>query len=120
MSINLESKTVKNNYYRKVVKTEKNMQLVLMSLDYKQVIDLEMHPYTDQFIRVESGSGLVLITDEKGYVKEKIKLKDGFSFIIPKGSYHMVLNTGKDKLKLYTIYSPPNHPKGLTQKKKPQ
>lgn len=119
MSINLESQTIKNNYYRKVIKTEKNMQLVLMSLNYKEVIDLEMHPDTDQFIRVEKGSGLVLFTDKKGYIKYKIKLKDGHSIIIPKGTYHMILNTGKDKLKLYTIYSPPNHPKKLIQKIKP-
>lgn len=120
MSINLEQKTINNPNFRKVIQTTKNMQLVLMSLEPNEDIGMEMHKTTDQFIRVESGSGVAIFADSKGTTKHRYKLSDGFSIMIPKGTYHNIKNTGNDELKLYTIYSPPNHKDKLVQKNKPR
>ena len=103
-SLNIEKKTVKNTNYRKVVYTDKFQQLALMCLLPGEDIPLEKHNGT-QFFRVESGNGLATVG------KSKKKLKDGISFIIPKNTHHYVVNTSKSNpLKLYTIYSPPQHP----------
>jgi len=104
---NLETITKDNGYYRKVIYTVPNeMQLVLMSLPPDIEIGMEMHSHITQFIRVESGEG------------ELRQQLDGISHpltsdstvMIPKGVYHNIINTGKQDLKLYTIYTPPNHP----------
>jgi mannose-6-phosphate isomerase-like protein (cupin superfamily) len=113
---NIESDTLKNNNYRKVIYTVPNeLQLVLMSLAPGEDIPVEVHNSTTQFIRVESGSGYVHIGTKK------YNLKDGVSIVIPPKKKHYVKNTSKNKsLKLYTIYTPPEHPKNLIQKKQPK
>jgi len=112
----LESLTHINNNYRKVLyTTNKNeMQLVLMSIDPKDEIGKEIHDTVTQFFRVEQGSGLVVI----GENKLKRKIKSGDAIIIPAGTVHNIINTGDKPLKLYTIYVPANHPKGTIEKKK--
>jgi len=102
---NIEEETIDNDDYRKVVATTPNMQLVLMSLKPLEEIGSEIHPYISQFIRVEKGEGIAII---EGRV---FNLFDGVSIIIPLNKEHNIINTSKYKdLKLYTIYSPPNHP----------
>lgn len=110
---NLESQAEKNNAYRKVLTTTENMQLVLMSLKPKEEIGLETHKKIDQFIRIEVGTCKAILNG-----KSKT-LKAGSSIIIPKGTTHNIINVGTSPAKLYTIYSPPNHPDGLVQKLKP-
>lgn len=110
---NLEVETIKNNNYRKVVETTKNMQLVLMSLLPSEDIPEETHPKTSQFFRVEKGVIQIIVNDNK-----KI-LKDGQSLIVPPNTKHYVKCMGKQSAKLYTIYTPPEHPDGLIQKVKP-
>lgn len=111
---NLENSTIKNTNYRKVIYTGKNMQLVLMSLKPNDFIHSEMHRKTDQFIRVESGKCDVIINNKHNL------LKDGHAIIIPAGSQHKVINKSKTKsLKLYTIYSPPEHPANRLDKINP-
>jgi len=110
---NLEQTTIINNNYREVVATTPNMQLVLMSLNPKEEIGEEIHPYITQFIRIEKGNGIAIIED-KIY-----KLTDGVAIIIPLNSKHNIINTSaKEPLKLYTIYSPPNHPYDRIEKYK--
>ena len=109
---NIEKSTDNNNNYRKVLYTSKNQQFVLMSLKPKEDIHMEVHKDHDQFIVVIKGTGIAII-EGKIY-----KLKDGIGLIIPAGSRHQIINNGKNKLKLYTIYSPPEHPDGLIQKLK--
>jgi mannose-6-phosphate isomerase-like protein (cupin superfamily) len=99
----LEKLTQKNKYYRKVIFTTPTLQLVLMSLKPKDIIPRERHTKTTQFIRVESGQAIVKIG------KKKYHLQGGDAFIIPPNKFHTVLNSGKKSLKLYTIYSPPEH-----------
>lgn len=110
---NLEKDTLKNSYYRKVIHTNSTMQLVLMSLSPKQDIGTEIHKKTSQFIRVESGHGKAVL-DGKTFL-----LKDGHALVIDPGTKHNIINTSKtEDLKLYTIYSPPEHDEETIQKYK--
>jgi mannose-6-phosphate isomerase-like protein (cupin superfamily) len=84
-----------------------------MCLKPGEEIGLEVHDSVDQFFRFEKGQGKVIINGEESLVT------DGFSVIIPAGAQHNVINTSTtDDLKLYTLYSPPNHPDGTTHKTK--
>lgn len=112
--IDIEKETIENDNFRKVLYTSPNlMQLVLMTLKPGEDIGSEIHPETDQFIRVESGEGVAYIGIQK------YKLKDGFSIVIPAGQRHNVINTSNNSpLKLYTIYAPPEHEDHLVEKNK--
>jgi quercetin dioxygenase-like cupin family protein len=110
MRLNIEKETLKNNFYRKVLYTDKQLQVVLMSLQPYEEIGLETHEAT-QFIRVEEGNGTAVISNERHY------LKDGVAIIVPKNKKHNVI-AGKEGLKLYTIYSPPQHKSFTVEKEK--
>jgi len=115
-SINIEKATIKNKNYRKVIYTTKNQQLVLMSLEKGEFIHLEQHPNTTQFFKVESGNGVI----EYGKLpKKKIRIKSGVSVVIPPNVQHFIKNTSKTPLKLYTIYSPPEHTRNKINKRMP-
>jgi mannose-6-phosphate isomerase-like protein (cupin superfamily) len=117
-SINIEKDTLKNNNYRKVINTNTKQQLVLMSLEPDEYIPIENHKHTSQFFRIESGVGVVEIGNP---VKKKIKIKDGVSVTIPPNTIHYIKNTSKkEQLKLYTIYSPPEHKHGKINKRQPK
>lgn len=109
---NIEKQTLKNTFYRKVLFTTKTMQLVLMSIPPGQDIGFERHKKTTQFIRIESGKGRVVINNTSH------RLSDGYAVIIPPKKKHNIINTGRKPLKLYTIYSPPEHPKNKKEKVK--
>jgi mannose-6-phosphate isomerase-like protein (cupin superfamily) len=103
-SVALESETLKNSDFRRVLYTGKHSQLVLMSLAPGEEIGMEVHSHLDQFFRFEKGEGKVNI-DGNEY-----KVRDGSGVIVPAGARHNVVNTSKkDALQLYTIYSPPEH-----------
>jgi len=103
---NIESIAVKNEEFRHVLYTEKNCQLVVMALKPKEEIGAEVHKL-DQFFRVEEGTGEAFLD---GISK---KISAGFALLIPAGMNHNIINTGSVPLKLYTIYSPPNHRDGV-------
>ncbi len=110
---NIEEKTLANAYFREVLYTGQHAQLVVMSLKPGEEIGMEVHPQVDQFFRFEQGEGKVIIDGEESVVKDK------FAVIVPAGSQHNVINTSQtEDLKLYTIYSPPNHPEGTIHKTK--
>lgn len=112
--INIEEATLNNEYYRHVLYTTKQNQIVLMSIQPQDDIPLETHDDITQFIRIESGKGLAII-GSKTY-----ELKDGIALDIPSGTPHRIINTSDTKsLKLYTVYSPPEHPDKLLQIYKP-
>jgi len=101
---NIEEETRKNTDFRRVLYTGKNCQLVLMTLKPMEDIGMETHDDVDQFFRFEEGQGTVVIDGKKHNVK------DGGGVIVPCGAEHNVINTSKTAdLKLYTIYSPPEH-----------
>lgn len=106
---NIEKATVDNRMYRRILYTTEQTQLVVMSIPPGDDIDKEKHEITTQFIRVEQGNGVAYISDKM------YRLKDGDCLIIPSNTWHYIKNTGEDDLKLYTLYSPPEHPKNLVQ-----
>ncbi|MDP2631687.1 MAG: cupin domain-containing protein [Candidatus Uhrbacteria bacterium] len=109
-NINIEEKTLQNENYREVLFTGPQSQLVVMALKPGEEIGMEVHADHDQFIRIEAGQGIAVIDGEE------IALADGIAIVAPAGTEHNVINTSEsDKLKLYTIYSPPEHPEGTIQ-----
>ncbi|AKM84744.1 TPA: cupin domain-containing protein [Patescibacteria group bacterium] len=106
---NIEQLTIQNTDFRRVLYTGHHTQLVLMSLKPGEEIGAEVHPDIDQFFRFEAGSGQLVID---GNIYE---VKDGDAGIIPAGANHNVINTGAVDLKLYTLYSPPEHIDGTVR-----
>lgn len=106
----IEKLTTENDNFRKVLYTGKHSQLVLMSLKPGEDIGLEIHHDVDQFFRIDQGVGQVFIDGETRDVS------DGFAIVVPAGAEHNVTNTGTEDLKLYTVYSPANHPDGTIHK----
>lgn len=104
---NLEKQTVENTNFRKVISTNAHSQLVLMSLKPMEDIGMETHDNVDQFFRIEEGVGKAVL-DGTEY-----EFSAGFGIVIPAGTEHNIINTSAtEELKVYTIYSPANHPDG--------
>ena len=110
---NIEEITEANENFRQVVFTGQHQQLVVMCLQPGEDIGLEVHNTTDQFFRVESGRGKVVMNGEE------TEFYGGFAIVVPAGTEHNIINLSQsEKLKLYTIYSPPNHPAGTIHQTK--
>lgn len=109
---NIEQETLRNQNYRKVLFTTKNEQLVLMNLRPKEEIGMEAHNI-DQFFRFEAGQGQAILNGET------YDISNGDALIVPKETQHNIINTSQtEELKLYTIYSPPNHRRDVIHKTK--
>lgn len=110
---NIEELTLANTDYRRVIFTSDYSQLVLMSIPVGEQIDLEIHPYIDQFFRIEQGQGVLVVgkNGKDGGKDQTYHFEDRFAIVVPHNTYHRIINTGSVPIKLYTIYSPPNHPK---------
>ena len=110
----LEALTLRNKYFRKVLFTGKHAQLVLMCLQPGEEIGNEVHKSVDQFFRIEEGRAKFVLNGKETHL---VHAND--AVIVPAGTYHNVINTSRtDPLKLYTVYSPPNHPDGTIDKTK--
>lgn len=110
--LDIEDATLSNSNYRHVQWTGEYMQMVLMSLKPGETIDLEMHEEIDQFIRIEQGEARVLIGESSDNPSFDKLVSDDWAVFIPAGYWHEVRNTGSTDLKIYTIYSPAEHPAG--------
>ncbi len=106
---NIEDLTEGNTDFRRVLYTGHHLQLVLMSLKPGEEIGMEVHDTHDQFFRIETGEGEVLIDGNR----TAIKADD--AIIVPAGARHNLRNLGKGALQLYTLYAPPNHVDHLTE-----
>lgn len=102
----IEKLATHNDEFRRVLYTARNCQLVLMALKPKEEIGAEVHRL-DQFFRVEAGSGEAVIDGLR------TPISTGFAVLVPAGARHNIVNTGKEPLKLYTLYAPPNHRDGV-------
>ncbi len=109
--VNIEEETLKNTDYRRVLYTAKNSQLVLMNLQPGEEIGMETH-HLDQFIRIEQGSAKAILDGVEH------ELKDDFAVVVPAGTQHNFINTGDGELKLYSVYSPPEHKDGTVHRTK--
>ena len=98
--------------------TGKHTQLTVMSLAPGEEIGWESHGTHDQFIRLEQGQGRVEFGRTEDSVDETHEVQDDWAFIVPAGVWHNVVNTGDEKIKLYSLYSPPEHPDGTVHKTK--
>ena len=108
---NIEKETLKNEDYRRVLYTAKNSQLVLMSIKPGDEIGMEVHEL-DQFIRIEQGQAKVILDGVEH------EAEDDWAVVIPAGTDHNVINTGEVDLKLYSVYSPPEHKNGTVHSTK--
>ena len=108
----IEKETLDNNFFRRVLYTARNSQLVVMALKPGEEIGEEVHEEHDQFFRIESGQGEVVLNGEIHFVK------DDFAVVVPAGVRHNVINTSNGMMKLYTIYSPPEHKEGTVHQTK--
>jgi mannose-6-phosphate isomerase-like protein (cupin superfamily) len=102
----IESLAISNKEFRKVLYTAQHCQLVVMALNPKEEIGMEVHKL-DQFFRVEEGSGEAVLDGVH------TPIQAGFAVIVPAGTNHNIINTGNVPLKLYTLYAPPNHRDGV-------
>jgi len=110
----IEKQTLKNTNFRQVLFTGKHAQLVVMSLQPGEEIGNEVHKKVDQFFRIEQGKARFVFDGGEEYV-----VGDGDAVIVPAGTYHNVINaSNRGRLKMYTIYSPPNHPDGTVHRTK--
>jgi mannose-6-phosphate isomerase-like protein (cupin superfamily) len=110
---NIEQKSLENEYFREVLFTGPHSQLVVMSLAPGEDIGLETHDDVDQFIRVEAGQGKAILGGQEH------SLEDGSAIVIPAGTEHNIVNVSQSEaLKLYTVYSPPEHPQGTVHRNK--
>lgn len=111
---NIEKLTLKNDYFREVLFTGKNAQLVVMCLQPDEEIGNEVHESVDQFFRIEQGEAKFVFGGKEEHI-----VHESDAVIVPAGTWHNVINTSrKQQEKLYTVYSPPNHPDGTIHKNK--
>lgn len=109
---NIEKETLENEFFRKEVFTGEHLQMTVMSLLPGEDIGAEVHNNIDQFLRIEQGTGRAIVGDQE------YDVEDDFAIIIPAGMNHNVINTGEIAMKLYSIYTPAEHPKGTIHKDK--
>jgi len=110
--LDIEGETLKNTDYRRVLYTGRYSQLVVMSIKPGEEIGNEMHGL-DQFIRLEQGKAKLVLNN-----KDEHEVHADDAFVVPAGTWHNVINMGDEDLKLYTVYSPPNHKDGTVHKTK--
>ena len=118
--ININKATKENPFYRRTLWTGEHLQVTLMSIPRGGEIGLEIHPEVDQFIRLESGFGLVKMGKCKNNLSETFKINGNFAVIVPAGTWHNISNTESFPLRLSAVYGPPNHPRGTVQETKAQ
>lgn len=117
-AFDIESATNSNRDYRAALWTGKHLQLTVMAIPVGEATGIEMHNGLDQFIRVESGSGKVEMGRLKSNMNYTVPLDSRYAVLIPEGTYHNIINTGRTPLKLYSIYTPKAHPFGTVDSTK--
>lgn len=117
-AVNIEQAAKQNKTFRTALWTGTQLQLTLMCIPAGGEIGLELHPQVDQFIRIEAGQGLVKMGGSKECLDFQRQVGDGDAFLIPAGTWHNLVNTGDCPIKLYSIYAPPQHPRGTVHRTK--
>ena len=114
----IEQETVENTTFRTVVFTGEHTQLTVMRLAPGEDIGREAHHDRDQFLRIERGRARVELGRAEDTIDETHEVGDDWAIIVPAGVWHNVVNIGADDLKLYSLYSPPEHPDGTVHETK--
>lgn len=116
--VDIEDATLSNDTFRTALWTGPHLQLTVMSIPVGGEVGLEMHDDRDQFLRVESGMARVQMGPERDDLRFDREIEDDWVILVPAGSWHNVTNLGDEPLKLYSLYAPPEHPKGTVHKTK--
>ena len=116
--VDIDSATLQNTTYRTALWTGNYLQLTLMCINVGEDIGLEMHPDTDQFLRIEQGIGFVQMGSSEDNLTYEHPVFAGFAVFVPAGTWHNIINTGNTPMKLYTVYAPPHHPHGTVHQTK--
>lgn len=111
-SFDLEQATLDNEHYRAVVWSGRYLQLTLMSIPAGGDIGLEVHPDTDQFLRLDGGRGRVEMGPAKDRLTFKQEVSDGWCAMVPAGTWHNMTNIGAEPMQVYAIYAPAHHKPG--------
>lgn len=114
-TFDIETATKENANYRTVAWTGKYLQVTLMSIPVGKSIGLEVHPETDQFLRIDAGKGTCVMGDDKDNLDYAQDVSDGWSIQVPAGKWHDVINTGDEPLQVYAVYAPSHHAQGIVQ-----
>jgi mannose-6-phosphate isomerase-like protein (cupin superfamily) len=114
----IEKATLANDTFRTVLFTGAHLQMTVMCIQPGEEIGVEKHDDLDQFIRIEQGSGQVQMGPAEDDLSEVRDIEDDWAAIIPGGTWHNVVNTGSEPLRLYSIYTPPEHPEGTVHETK--
>lgn len=114
----IEKATLENDTFRTVLFTGAHLQMTVMCIQPGEEIGVEKHDDLDQFIRIEQGSGQVQMGPAEDDLSEVRDVEDDWAAIIPGGTWHNVVNTGSEPLRLYSIYTPPEHPEGTVHETK--
>jgi mannose-6-phosphate isomerase-like protein (cupin superfamily) len=113
----IEQETTRNETFRTVLFTGEHTQLTVMSIEPGEDIGLEVHEDHDQFLRIERGRARVEVGPSKDQLETQ-DVEDDWAVIVPAGTWHNLVNTGDDPLKVYSLYSPPEHPDGTVHRTK--
>lgn len=116
--INIDRAAKINPNFRTALWTGGHLQVTLMSIPVGGDIGLEVHPHLDQFLRIESGLGFVMMGKTKSALNYRRTVNGDFAVMVPAGTWHNIVNTGRTPLKIYSIYAPPQHPFGTVHRTK--
>ena len=119
-AIDISQATLANRNFRTALWTGQHLQTTLMCIPAGGEIGLEVHPGTDQFLRIESGNGCAMLGPRKDALHCRCPVGEGSAILVPAGTWHNLVNTGGCPLKLYSIYAPPRHPRGTVHRTKAQ
>ncbi len=114
-AFDIEAATRGNDTYRTVAWTGRYLQVTLMSIPPGQSIGLEVHPETDQFLRLDAGRGRCVMGPAEDQLTFEQDVEDGWAIQVPAGTWHDVLNTGEEPMRLYAVYAPVHHAPGIVQ-----
>ncbi|GAA1180887.1 hypothetical protein GCM10009584_23630 [Ornithinimicrobium humiphilum] len=114
-AFDIETATRENSTYRTVAWTGKYLQVTLMSIPPGESIGLEVHPETDQFLRLDAGRGRCVMGPSKDELTFQQEVEDGWAIQVPAGTWHDVINTGDEPVRLYAVYAPVHHAPGIVQ-----
>lgn len=117
-ALNVEQMAMRNQNFRTAVWTGNYLQMTLMCIPPHGEIGLEIHPDTDQLIRIESGNAVVKAGKNKNQLEFRQRLSVGDAVFIPAGTWHNVVNSGENSLRVSSVYAPPHHPKGTVHRTK--
>jgi len=114
-AFDIETEPRENTNYRTVAWSGKYLQVTLMSIPVGESIGLEVHPYTDQFLRLDAGQGRCVMGPAEDQLDFQQDVTDGWAVQVPAGTWHDIINTGDEPMQVYAVYAPVHHAAGIVQ-----